>query len=140
MNKKKLDSYGNFTFLNSWSEHYNSWIRNKQFKTLLIKYEDLENNTIKTFEKIVLFINQISNKDEKINKDRISQIIETISFEKLKDKEQKQGFPEAVINNRNKKINFFHLGKKNNWEKILTPKQIDILNKVFYADIKYLKY
>ncbi len=140
MNKKKLDSYGNFTFLNSWSEHYNSWIGNKQFKTLLIKYEDLQNNTIKTFEKIVLFINQISSKDQNINKDRISQIIETISFEKLKDKEQKQGFPEAVINNRNKKTNFFHLGKQNNWEKILTPKQIDILNKVFYADLKYLKY
>ena len=140
MNKKKLDSFGNFTFLNSWSEHYNSWIGNKQFKTLLIKYEDLQNDTIKTFEKIVLFINQISSKDQKIDKDRISQIIETISFDELKYKEQKYGFPEAVFNTRNKKTNFFHLGKQNNWKKILTPKQIDILNKVFYPDLKNLKY
>ena len=140
INKMKPDNYGNFTFLNSWSEHYNSWIRNNQFKTLLIKYEDLQKNSIKTFERIVLFINEISNKDEKIDKNKIEKIVDSISFENLKKREQLQGFPEAVYNDSNKKINFFYLGKKNNWKKIFTKEQIEILNKTFYKDLKYLNY
>ncbi len=140
INKKNMSNFGNFTFLNSWSEHHKSWITNKQFKTLLVKYEDLENHTFKTFEKIVLFINKVLNKDEKINKDKLQKIIDNITFEKLKEKEKKQGFPEAVTNNFNDKINFFYLGKKNNWKQILNKKQISILNKIFEDDLKYLKY
>ena len=53
----------------------------------------------------MLFINKVLNKDEKINKDKLQKIIDNITFEKLKEKEKKQGFPEAVTNNFNDKIN-----------------------------------
>ena len=129
-----------FTFLNSWSEHYKSWLNTKQFNLLFIKYEDLEKDTLNTFKKIIKFLNRIMKKNEEININRLMKIIDTISFEALKKKENAEGFPEAIINNKQQKINFFYLGKKNRWEKLLTSKQIEKLNKIFNNDLRKLEY
>ena len=139
---KKSDSsnFGNFTFLNSWSEHYKSWLYNKEFNLLFIKYEDLENDTLNTFKKIVKFLNKITKKDKKIDTDRLVKIIDTISFETLKKKENEEGFPEAIINNEKQTIDFFYLGKKNKWQKLLSSKQIDRINYIFNDDLKRLGY
>jgi hypothetical protein len=146
-NKKKFllkkndpSNFGNFTFLNSWSEHYKSWLYTKQFNLLFIKYEDLENDTFNTFKKIVKFLNKIMKKKEKIDAKRIIKIIDAVSFETLKKKENDEGFPEAVINNKKQKINFFYLGKKNKWKNLLSPKQINALNNIFNDDLKKLGY
>ena len=56
---------------------------------------------------------------------RVIKIIESISFDNLKKKEDDNGFPEAITDNNNKKIKFFYLGKKNKWNKLLTNKQIN---------------
>ena len=139
---KKSDSsnFGNFTFLNSWSEHYKSWLYNKEFNLLFIKYEDLENDTLNTFKKIVKFLNKITKKDKKIDTDRLVKIIDTISFETLKKKENEEGFPEAIINNEKQTVDFFYLGKKNKWQKLLSSKQIDRINYIFNEDLKRLGY
>ena len=139
---KKSDSsnFGNFTFLNSWSEHYKSWLYNKEFNLLFIKYEDLENDTLNTFKKIVKFLNKITKKDKKIDTDRLVKIIDTISFETLKKKENEEGFPEAIINNEKQTVDFFYLGKKNKWQKLLSSKQIDRINYIFNDDLKRLGY
>ena len=42
--------HSNFTYLSSWSNHYQSWKNNKKFKTLFIKYEDIEKNKENVFE------------------------------------------------------------------------------------------
>ena len=146
-NKKKFllkkddpSNFGNFTFLNSWSEHYRSWLYTKQFKILFIKYEDLENDTFNTFKKIVEFLNKIMKKKEKIDSNRLIKIIDAVSFETLKKKENDEGFPEAVINNKRQKINFFYLGKENKWQNLLSPKQINALNNIFNDDLKKLGY
>lgn len=143
-NKKKYlinkNNYANFTFLNSWSEHYKSWMENKNFNILFIKYEDLEKDPLKVFRKIVIFLNKILNVNDNINDERLKKIIESISFEKLQEKEKKEGFSEAIVNTQNKKINFFYLGKKNNWEKLLSQSQIKTLNQVFKDDLKILNY
>ena len=140
LKKNDLSNFGNFTFLNSWSEHYKSWLYTKEFNLLFIKYEDLENDTLNTFKKIVKFVNKITIKEDKIDIDRIIKIIDTISFETLKKKENDEGFPEAIINNEKQKINFFYLGKKNRWQKLLSPKQMDTINNIFGEDLKKLKY
>ena len=140
ISKKNINDFSNFTFLSSWSEHYKSWKNNKQFKILFIKYEDLEKNPLKIFKKIILFINKVLNKDEIINIDKVKKIIDSISFDKLKKEENEIGFPEAVEDKNKKKINFFYLGKKNKWNKILTNDQISLLNKKFKDDLKILKY
>ena len=41
----KKNDYGDFQFLSSWEKNYQTWINNKMFPTLVIKYEDLINNT-----------------------------------------------------------------------------------------------
>ena len=139
--ENNTNNFGSFTFLNSWSEHYKSWKKNKQFNLLFIKYEDLEKDTFNSFRNIVIYLNKVLKKDKEMDEERIKKIIKTISFEKLKRKEQKEGFPEAIINQKKqKKINFFYLGKNNKWEKILTRNQVDILNKTFKDDLKELKY
>ena len=140
LKKNDLSNFGNFTFLNSWSEHYKSWLYTKEFNLLFIKYEDLENDTLNTFKKIVKFVNKITIKEDKIDIDRIIKIIDTISFETLKKKENVEGFPEAIMNNEKQKINFFYLGKKNRWQKLLSPKQMDTINNIFGEDLKKLKY
>ena len=140
LKKNDLSNFGNFTFLNSWSEHYKSWLYTKEFNLLFIKYEDLENDTLNTFKKIVKFVNKITIKEDKIDIDRIIKIIDSISFETLKKKENVEGFPEAIMNNEKQKINFFYLGKKNRWQKLLSPKQIDTINNIFGEDLKKLEY
>ena len=53
LEKTRDGDYSNFTFLGSWSNHYKSWKNSKDFKTLFIKYEDLENKKYETFKKII---------------------------------------------------------------------------------------
>ena len=139
INRKNRENFANFTFLNSWSEHYKSWKESKQFKVLFLKYEDLENNTFEEFKKITTFINNVIKNKKIVDEDRIKEIIHSISFEELQKKERKYGFPEAVVKN-NKKIKFFYLGKKNNWKDILSHQQINILNSIFLDDLKKLDY
>ena len=140
MKKNDPSNFGNFTFLNSWSEHYKSWLHTKQFNLLFIKYEDLENDTFNTFKKIVEFLNKIMKKKEKIDSNRLIKIIEAVSFETLKKKENDEGFPEAVMNNEKQKINFFYLGKENKWQNLLSPKQINTINNLFNHDLNKLGY
>ena len=51
LEKSLNNDHSNFTFLGSWSNHYKSWKNTKEFKTLFIKYEDLEDNKYETFKK-----------------------------------------------------------------------------------------
>ncbi len=140
MKKNDPSNFGNFTFLNSWSEHYKSWLHTKQFNLLFIKYEDLENDTFNTFKKIVEFLNKIMKKKEKIDSNRLIKIIDAVSFESLKKKENDEGFPEAVMNNEKQKISFFYLGKENKWQNLLSTKQINIINNIFNHDLNKLGY
>ena len=140
ISKKNINDFSNFTFLSSWSEHYKSWKNNKQFKIFFIRYEDLEKNPLETFKKIILFTNKILNKVEVINIKKVKKIVESISFNELKKKEEVLGFPEAVLDKNKKKINFFYLGKKNKWNEILTNNQINLLNTKFEKDLKILEY
>ena len=39
-----------------------------------------------------------------------------------------------------KKIKFFYLGKKNNWQSMHKQNQIEILNSTFKLDLERLKY
>ena len=70
--EKSTDAdYSNFTFFGSWSSHYKSWKNTNDFKTLFIKYEDLENNKFDTFKKIVKFINTLKNEKQSIDEKKL---------------------------------------------------------------------
>ena len=133
--------FSNFTFLNSWSNHYKSWKNNSMFETLFIKYEDLEKNKEETFKKVILFINKFKKNEINFNEKKFLNSIKSTNFNNLKNKELNEGFEESVyFKKTKKKVNFFNLGFNNRWKKILSPDMIEIINKKLENEIKELGY
>ncbi len=71
LEKTSDNDHSNFTFLGSWANHYKSWKNYKDFEILFIKYEDLEKEKYDTFKKIILFINNILKKNNKIDEKKL---------------------------------------------------------------------
>ncbi len=133
--------FSNFTFLNSWSNHYKSWKNNSIFKVLFIKYEDLEKNKEETFKKVILFVDSYKKKGSDFNEKKFLNSIKSTNFNNLKNKELNEGFEESVISPKSrKKINFFNLGFNNRWQKILPSDIKKIINEKFKAEIEELEY
>ena len=138
---QEKNDYADFHFLSSWSNHYKSWINNNLFKKMVIKYEDLENDTFKTFKNLIIYINTLNQTNDKVDEQKINNCIKTTNFEILKNKEKKEGFLENVYSKKsNKKIDFFNLGPKNKWRKIVPKKFHEKINNIFKEDLKNLKY
>ena len=130
------------TYTGTWNGNLNSW---KSFKSnrkyLLIKYEDLINNKEETLKKILEFIHELKNIKFKINESKLKNIIESTSFENMKNLEKEKGFSEARINNdTGEKIAFFNLGSKNDWKKSLDFEIIKKIEKAFGKEMKELGY
>ena len=147
VNKQKIisqsewgsESFGIATVLGSWSQHYKSWKNIKFAPILIVKYEDLIADTKNSFITIINFLNKFMN--IKIDQKKISNTIDNCSFDKLEELEKKQDFMEAVpLNKDNKKLKFFYLGKKNNWENLLDPRIVNKTEKKFKDEMKELKY
>ena len=130
-------------YMGSWSSNFNSW---KSFKSpgkyLLVKYEDLVNDKEKTFYQILNFIHKLKKINLSIDKRKINNVINSTSFEKLKDLEKKEGIIESKVNIKTgKKIPFFNLGSKNNWKNILEDeirKKIEVSFKKEMIELGYL--
>ena len=138
---REKNDYADFHFLSSWSNHYKSWINNNLFKKMLIKYEDLENDTFKTLKNLIIYKNSLLQVNEKIDEKKINNCIKTTNFEILKNKEKKEGFSENVYSKKkNKKIDFFNLGPKNKWRKVVPKEFQEKINNIFEKDLKNLKY
>ena len=125
-----------FQPLGSWNDHVNSWVKNKNFPVLKIRYEDLTKSTYETFKIIVKFINKITKSNNQFNRNKDINSIKNTSFEKLKDMEDKKGFNESRENKKTgKKIKFFYLGNKNNHKNILDEKLTSKINDSFKNDL-----
>ena len=132
--------YSNFTFLGSWSSHYKSWKNSKDFKTLFIKYEDLEDNKYDTFKKIIQFINNLKKNNQSINEKKFLNSINSTNFSNLRNKEDIEGFEESVKSKSGQKIKFFNLGFNNRWQKILPKDILFKLNNNLQNDLNDLGY
>ena len=93
-------------------------------------------------KEIIEFINKTTNNKTRIDLQKLKRALNSTSFEKLKKKEQKDGFSEAVHSqkDKNKKISFFNLGPKNNWKNLLDEDLKMKLNNIFEKDLKDLNY
>ena len=130
------------TYTGTWSGNFNSW---KSFKSsgkyLLIKYEDLIVNKEETLKKILKFIYKLKNIKFEIDENKIQKIVESTSFENMKNLEREKGFTEARINKETgEKIAFFNLGPKNDWKKLLDLELIKKIEKTFEKEMKELEY
>tara|TARA_B100000902_G_scaffold349196_1_gene357607 strand:+ start:308 stop:1159 length:852 start_codon:yes stop_codon:yes gene_type:complete len=140
-------SHASLTYISSWAENYLSWFRNKQFRRLFVKYEDLISNKYETFRDIVVFTNTLMNKVEGVNKSKLQKAIESTNFDILKKKEMNETFDgsESSFKNwrkfhsENKNL-FFNLGPDNDWKKILTTKISNQIEISFEKEMKELSY
>ena len=137
----KEDGYSDFQFISSWSTNYKSWKVQKKIPIKIIKYEDLLNETYLIFKDLINFINIIANIGEQINRDKLKKVIDSTLFDKLRKEEQDKGFTESVLSRDGKrKIPFFNLGPKNDWNKILNIKMVKKIEEVFADSMKDLSY
>ena len=127
------------TILGNWKHHYLSW-KNLNFAPLLIvKYEDLINDTEKSFISILNFLKKIQN--IKIDREKVLNVVKSCSFDVMSKKEKNEQFNEAVYSKKNnKKLNFFNLGKKNDWRKLLDPNIEKKTRNLFSKEMKELGY
>ena len=135
------NNYSDFQFISSWEKNYQSWIKQKIFPIKIIKYEELSNETFLTFKAIVEFIEENTRSKKKFNKEKAKKAIYSTTFEKMRNIEKNDGFLESVLSkNDPKKIPFFHLGPKNNWENIFDSEYQKKLNSLFKLNLKELNY
>ena len=138
---REKNDYSDFQFISSWEKNLTSWKNQDMFPIKIIKYEDLLDKTYSISESLINFINKMSNDKKGINKQKLKNSINSTSFEKLKNYENKHGFSEAIKSkNFNKVIPFFHLGPDNNWKKLLDMKLQKKLNTVFNKSLKSFSY
>ena len=138
---KKDGRYLGFQAVWSWSINQKTWVENNLFPVLVIKYEDLLNETYNTFRKVIEFINKISNSSKTFNKSKGKNSIKNTSFEKLQRMENDHGFAEAVNKKgTNKKIKFFNLGQKNNYKNLLSQDLIIKMNEFYKEELIKFNY
>ena len=136
-----LKNYAKTNIINSWRINYQSWMSNKNFRRLTIRYEDMIENPKQTFEKLVVFINTLMRFKDKIDPKKLSNALETTNFKSLQDIENQGKFSENVYSLKdNRKIKFFYQGPKNNWKKNLDESIIKKMNELYMKDLKFFKY
>ena len=123
------------TFLSSWDEHVLSWTKNDlDVPKLLLKYEDLVYKKEEIVKIIVKFFEKNFSIKFNSNDEKIANIVESTSFEKLKSQESKYGFVEAASGA------FFRRGEKNQWKNELNVQQIARLENKFKDFISKFSY
>ena len=126
----------------TWGSHYKSWQSfRSQGKYLLIKYEDLINKKEEVLLKMLKFIFKLKKKFFEMDKVKFKNVVNSTSFEKMRDLENETGFRESKINIKTgKKIPFFNLGKKNDWKKMIDPTIKKKLENTFKKEMEELGY
>ena len=135
------DDYSTYSYLSTWANHYKSWVNSKNFRKIVIKYEDLEIDKYETFRDIIVFTNTLLNNSDGVNKIKLEKAIETTNFNVLKNKEKNEGFDEALYSEdkKEKKV-FFNMGFNNRWKKILREDIRKKLEDVFKNEMKDIGY
>ena len=135
------EDYSNYSFISSWANNFRSWKLSKSIETLIIKYEDLENNRFRTFKKIINFTNKLMKLNNKIDFEKLKSSIESTNFDILKKKEELEGFEEAIFSKKvGRTKTFFNLGSENNYKKLIKPQTSKTLKKLFKKEMKELGY
>ncbi len=136
-----LKNYAKTNIINSWRINYQSWMSNKNFRRLTIRYEDMIKDPHQTFKKLVVFINTLMRFKDKIDPKKFSNAIETTNFKSLQDIENQGKFSENVYSLKdNKKIKFFYQGPENDWKKNLDENMIKKMNEYYRNDLKFFQY
>ncbi|MBS1780548.1 MAG: sulfotransferase domain-containing protein [Bacteroidetes bacterium] len=113
--------------MGTWSQHLQSWENVHHQNMLLVKYEDLVNNSQQAFSRIAAYIN-IPHTDAEV-----AQAIANAAFQKLQNQEQKSALRMAPHVKQ-----FFRSGKVGGWRNEITTDQATrIIDCNYDALLKY---
>jgi hypothetical protein len=126
----------------TWGGNYNSWKSFKPLnKYLLIHYEDLIKEKDKIFYEILKFIHNLKNVEFVLDKKKFINVLDSTDFQRVQKLEIQTGFEESAINKKTgKKVKFFNLGAKTNWQSSLEPKLQNQIQKAFEKEMNELGY
>ena len=102
-------------WLLSWSLHVHSWVSVQDINVLVLRYEDMKQNSLDTFTKAIAFLGL------DVSQDVIQQALDNASIEKLQQQEVQSGFNEKPARVQR----FFRKGIVGDWQQTLTPTQIN---------------
>ncbi len=115
----------------TWSNHVNSWTTQTDIPVLVLRYEDMLENTYDVFKQAVEFLNL------DFDENKLKKAIKFSSFKELKKQEKEAGFKEKPLKTKS----FFKTGKAGTWKTILTNEQIEKIinnNKLVMKKYNYL--
>ena len=116
----------------SWKNNYLSW-KNSPYPKIIIRYEDLHQDIVNSFKKILNFINLFEKIE--IDENKIYDVIKKCSFKNLSEIEKKDGF----IQNYSK-TNFFRKGLTDEWKTELDKNLIKKIETNLENEMKELNY
>ena len=111
---------------------------NKKRPFTVNQIKDLEKDIEFQVNRIIAFLKKYTKFKTNINKN--NKIIETTSFGNLQNMERENKFIENAFSSEKKKINFFHLGPKNQWRNNLNKKIIEKIENNFSKEMEELNY
>ena len=120
--------------LSRWDYHVASWL-NLKAPIIFIRYEDLLDKTEKILNELINFLTEELKIKFDVNQKKIDNIIQSTSFNLLKQKEQKEGFREA-----SKSSAFFRKGKSMQWKNDLNANQISKIEDNFSEAMEKFNY
>lgn len=100
-------------FRGSWIAHTRSWLAQEQPRFLMIRYDDIVEQTAVQLERMLAYL------EIPIDQDRVARAVEATRFDRLAAQEAENGFIEYP--NRNSR--FFRLGKPRHWQDELSVRQ-----------------
>ena len=119
--------------VSSWKINYQSWKKKKDYPGIIVKYEDLIDNTEKELQKILVFLEKIFQSNLDIG--RVKKTVEACKFLNLRKMEDALGFDEAINN-----IKFFRKGQKDSWKNELNIDLRKKIEKIFKDEMIELGY
>tara|TARA_Y100000590_G_scaffold470067_1_gene661764 strand:- start:2691 stop:3551 length:861 start_codon:yes stop_codon:yes gene_type:complete len=122
------------SIISTWELHYKSWKKTNAPK-LILKYEDMIENTKETIERIIVFLCIIFQIKKDSFEKKINNIINSTNINKFRQHELKFGFAES-----SNKSYFFGNAKRDSWKKILSKKQVKKIEDKFYNTMREIGY
>lgn len=119
-------------YVESWSQHVQSWTSQRDFPLLVVRYEDLKSAPKMAFEQIIRFL------EWDFDEARLERAISRSDFKSLQNAESQTGFDEKTLVATSGR--FFRRGESGAWSKILNAKQIASIIEHHHATMKAFGY
>lgn len=117
-------------YIGTWSNHVESWTNVHRENLFLMKYEDMLNDGLNTFTKLVQYVGL------EYSQKQIEKAMKEVEFNKIQQKESENNFIETPKNSQR----FFRNGKIGGWKNEITEDQAKFIIDCNYETLLKYKY